>query len=94
MAETVIERAARALYRARAERQHPKPDNHPWEALSRREQALLRVDCRAVLAAIREPSEEMVAMARWGTAGGTLSQEAAVRMNWQEMIDAALAEEG
>lgn len=62
---TPLERAARALHRARVAGQHPKPDNFPWEDLPRRSQALLRRDAYAVIKAIREASE---AMKRAGTA--------------------------
>lgn len=86
---TPLERAARALHRRRVEGQHPKPDNYPWESLSRREQAIFRADAYAILAAIREPSEAMVE-AGWASECVIPSQSP--EGAWQAMIDAMLEE--
>lgn len=88
-----LERAARALHRARIARQHPKPDNYPWEDLSRRDQGLLRADAWAVINAIREPSDEMKRV------GSAVTRGAGDERYWADgvgayeaMIDALLKE--
>lgn len=84
---TTLERAAKALHSARMARQHPKPENFPWEALSNKEQALLRVDAHVVIAAIREPSATMLAVDPTGPTGSFFPEDV-----WRAMIDAALDE--
>ena len=89
---TPLERAARVLARRSCppggEAQFPYVSTDEWEEKHWRD----HVDpARAVLTAIREPSEGMIEHARWRSAE-TLSHEVAVSMNWREMIDAALAE--
>lgn len=83
----MIELAARALYRRRVEGRHPKPDNYPWEALTRREQALLRADAYAVLNAIREPSDAMQKAGMSATGG-----DGSVLAGYEAMVDAMLDE--
>jgi len=85
-----LERGARALHRRRVEGQHPKPENHPWEALSRREQALFRADAYAVLQAIRDPSEAQIE-AGAGAPFSRIDDQDAEHL-WQAMIDTALEE--
>lgn len=90
---TPLERAARALHHARMKRQHPKPDAHPWENLSQREQALLRVDVRAVIAAVREEASELSGEAyRTIVALRGESETVIAREVFKVMIDAMLAE--
>lgn len=84
---TPLELAARALHRRRVEGQHPKPDNFPWEGLSRREQALLRADVYAVLKSVREPSKAM----RDAGIKADLNDDEAVDI-YRAMIDAMLEE--
>lgn len=77
---TPLERAARAIYKL--------GDNGPYTLAEEDEQWHHHVDtARAVLEAIREPSEGMVDAAQ--VAHGP---EATYRTAWRGMIDAALAE--
>lgn len=83
---TPLERAARALA--------DRADGGPWEHLPRAHHQLYIEDARAVLEAIREPSE---AMKRAGTAvmrgDGDDKYWADAVGAYAAMIDAALAEE-
>lgn len=83
---TPLERAARALAQSLHER-HPG-DCFPWEMMHDEEKANMLKDARAVLEAIREPSEGMQ------TAGyGECHHPNDIPEHiWQAMIDAALAE--
>jgi hypothetical protein len=86
---TPLERAARALYDARAKRNHPRPELHPWEDASHLERRCLMIDARAVLQAIREPTARMVVAGakQQDNGDGYLH-----RRKWMAMIDAALEE--
>jgi hypothetical protein len=88
MAESIIERAARATFEAiQADGAGFK---EPWDDPSMaRVRETYRVGVRATIAAIREPTEEMIGdrvVRAHGYAGD-------VDMVWQAMIDAALEEQ-
>lgn len=94
---TPIERAARALYAARVKRQHPNPERFTWEAAPSLERKCLIIDARAVLQAIREPTEAMTAIGgqiNAGLSSGRASQpyEDDARAVWQAMVDKILEE--
>lgn len=90
--QSPIERAARALHHFNMKGQHPKPENYPWEALSRRDQALLRARAYAVIAAIRD-SEDLAVLVAGKQALYSCSEVpelADARGCFQAMIDALL----
>ena len=94
MSMSPIERAARALHRSRMERQYPKPDDHPWESLSPRDQKLRMLDVKVILNALRDPSEAMVSAGGEKTFAGSYSAAQAGAVNaWRAMIDTILADE-
>lgn len=78
----LIDRAATALLRARWARTLPA---HPVRAIDDDD----RADVRAVLAALREPSEAMRAAGLEHMACGCWGED--VPAAWRAMIDAALA---
>ncbi|GEM_PF-3446265 len=92
MTRTLVDRAARALFRARTA-DLPRQDALPalrsdWDNLEPELQEGFVLDIRAVLQAIREPSKGMIdAMAE--TAQCTAEDVSAL---WQAMIDAAMRE--
>ena len=98
---TVIERAARALWQDRKDAGDYSPAD-TWEDAPESDQAACRRKARAVLQAIREPSEGMLPDPhRTDTAlyqavrvmeDQSVSSADAFRVVWQAMIDAALAE--
>lgn len=88
MMNEMVERVARAIYYAG----WPEPPTMPrnrWEALSDEERALCRRMARAAIAAMREPTEEMV-----DAAGSDLAdcENDQIIAAFRAMIDAALIE--
>lgn len=85
MPDPIIERAARAV----CERGWDGSPGYKWENISAAEKDEYRNDARAVLRAIREPSEGMIeeGYASYDANGGS------IRDAFMDMIDAALGEE-
>jgi hypothetical protein len=81
--KTIIERAARALLA----RQEP---SLLWDDLMEFDQEAYKADARAVLTAIQEPSEAMIGACDY--VAGTACPKNFLKIRWQAMIDAALAE--
>lgn len=82
MMATMIERVARAIYAAMA-----APSEPYWGCLDEGTKHGAKSIARAAIAAMREPTETMVA------AGLRLDPDGYVKGNWYFMIDAALKEE-
>jgi len=85
MAETMIERCARAMY-------HATPRNKPFEQLSAYKRGEIVLQVRAVLGQLREPTETMTSAgnrARMNIQGGYGGPG-----YWEAAIDAALSEGG
>lgn len=88
MSETMVERVARRLHAAHYERGRGlAPD---WSALTRHEQEMWMFSARAALAAMREPTEGMVAAGWPHTADPCWRDHVADA--WRAMIDKALEE--
>lgn len=100
MSETTITRLARAAYEVHA-RQFTDPGmalafDPSWEALGEEGQKEYRDVVRAVLAELREPTEEMLADCQNlpGSDGGRiLNTQATLRIIWQAQIDSILKED-
>ena len=92
MTQTLLERAARALYERDTDGRYqifPNGAAFSWDELTHESRLPYIADARAVLIAIREPSEDWVEKAMeseyvvsWGD----------YKEFWQAMIDAALGE--
>jgi hypothetical protein len=81
----MVERVARAPYERLAKRRGSFV--RTWDALPKRGQEYYRADARAAIAAMREPTETMLAI--WADVGDTREKAAHL---WRAMIDAALAD--
>jgi len=95
MPDTMIERVARAIYETVPQRMIGVATPQPIVPFEQADDATIErciAQARAVLAAMREPTEAMV------KAGALNQSPPGYRMNaqfaWEGMIDAALAEEG
>lgn len=84
MSDTIIERAAKALAKAQS-------GVDVYDALDEGMQDTLRENVRAVVEAMREPSERMAKAGAADMPGNTTPPHVA-ETAWQAMIDAALAE--
>jgi hypothetical protein len=82
MTDSIIERAAKIL---------ADVSDHEWAAAPEPKREFYRKTVRAVLQAIRDPSEAMV-QAGHDLDSGIFDNEAPPEQRWQAMIDAALAE--
>lgn len=90
---TPLERAAMALYARSYRAKLPGPPPPAWSALSRRDRDGFAEAARAVLQAIREPSEAMTKAGSAVLPGIPRPQtEMDSELAWQAMIDAALEE--
>jgi hypothetical protein len=80
MTDDMIERVARVL--------HLRSDHAPtWDDLGDYWQAEYMLDARAVIEAMREPTETMLADSVYFTGDPVVSER-----SWQAMIDAAVGE--
>lgn len=91
MAESVLERAAIAAWRAHAAHELGEPVPDSWEGVAAPKE-FYRETVRAVLAAIREPDEATTAAGALNLQGVIVDADGHIKPNavavWQAMLDA------
>lgn len=90
MMSEIIERVARAIYKADAPRW---PNQEPFSTLCATVKERFRAQARAAIESMREPTEEMEVFAAETRACQALGADEVPKIIWQAMIDWILEEQ-
>lgn len=86
---TMIERVARAIWSVRREEE----DRCDMELEDMGDYHSVWTEARSAIAAMHEPTQEMVAKGSWASFGGGEIGSTGSKNAWRKMIDAALSED-